>query len=209
MAADDIESKREILDGLKRRKHARELQAAKYGIGADPVVTIEIEDLTRDIKRLEREIQEEQQRLAAQTNARANPPGGAFDAFISYSRRDRDAVTKLVNRLRSDGFHLWVDEDQIGGGDPLRDVMVKGIQQSRCVICCLSPDYLQSKWATFESAVNQAIDPDNRRRRLIPVQIAPVAIPAEYAWLYCPDLTEPASWESEYQKTIKPLRASA
>lgn len=132
-----------------------------------------------------------------------------FDVFISYSRQDRPAVAKLIARLRADGFQLWVDEEQISGGDPLREAMVKGILQSRHVICCLSPTYLASKWGTFESAVNQALDPDNRQRRLIPVQIASVTIPSEYRWLYCPDLTDPDTWEEEYQKTIKHLRSSA
>lgn len=132
--------------------------------------------------------------------------GEQFDVFISYSRRDRKTVDKLLKRLRADGFQLWVDEEQIGGGDSLRKVIVNGILQSRHIIVCLSPAYLESKWTNFESAVTQALDPANQQRRLIPVKIAPVTIPAEYGWLYCPDFTNPDDWEQEYLKTIKNLR---
>ena len=129
-----------------------------------------------------------------------------FDVFISYSHADKKAVAKLINRLRTDGFTLWIDEEQIGGGDPLRQAMTSGIKQSQHVMCCLSISYLISKWGTFESAVNQALDPDNRNRRLIPVKIAAVDIPPEYKWLYCPDLTNSQTWEQEYQKATKHLR---
>src|SRR6266496_803756 len=119
----------------------------------------------------------------------ASKPSFIFDAFISYSRKNRDAVDQLIARLRADGFRLWVDEEQIGGGDPLGQGIVKGIKQSRHVIVCLSPSYLESEWTTFESAVNQTMDVANRARRLIPVQVASVEIAPEYSQYYCPDLT--------------------
>ncbi len=52
-----IERLRELIRANRRRLNQRQLQAAKYGIGADPAITIEIEDLTREIAKLERELQ--------------------------------------------------------------------------------------------------------------------------------------------------------
>ena len=129
-----------------------------------------------------------------------------YELFISYSHDDKEKVNLLIERLRADGFRLWVDEEQIGGGDQLRKVMVDGIKQSAHVMICLSPSYLEKKWTTFESAVNQAMDPDNRDHRTIPVIIEPCEIPAEYCWLCCPDLTSPVNWETEFQKAIKNIR---
>jgi transposase len=51
------EALRELIRANRRRLNQRQLQAAKYGIGADPAITIEIEDLTREIAKLERELQ--------------------------------------------------------------------------------------------------------------------------------------------------------
>lgn len=129
-----------------------------------------------------------------------------FDLFISYSHDDSEVVARLTRRLRKDGFSLWIDEEQIGGGDPLQKGMVEGIKKSDHVIAALSPSYLESKWTTFESAVNQAMDPDNRKRRLIPVMVKPCKIPEEYHWLYCPDLTGVKDWEAEYRKVTKTVR---
>ncbi|MBK9715867.1 MAG: CHAT domain-containing protein [Kouleothrix sp.] len=60
---DDEERRDRIaeLEGLikanKSRLYQRELQKARYGISADPSITIEVEDLTREIAKLERELQ--------------------------------------------------------------------------------------------------------------------------------------------------------
>ena len=54
--ASDIEALRELIRTNRRRLNQRQLQAAKYGIGVDPSISIEIEDLTKDIAKLEREL---------------------------------------------------------------------------------------------------------------------------------------------------------
>jgi hypothetical protein len=55
---DPIADLRELIRTTRRRLNQRQLQAAKYGIGADPSITIEIEDLTREIAKLERELKQ-------------------------------------------------------------------------------------------------------------------------------------------------------
>ncbi len=129
-----------------------------------------------------------------------------FDIFLSYSHVDAVKVGRLIQRLKSDGFTLWIDEEQIGGGDPLRRVMVEGIKKSAHVFVCLSTSYLESKWPTFETAVSQAMDPDNRKRRLVPIRIEPCNTPEEYAWLYCPNLADEPDWEKEYAKAVKNVK---
>ena len=56
--ASDIEALRELIRTTRRRLNQRQLQAAKYGIGADPSITIEIEDLTKESAKLERELKQ-------------------------------------------------------------------------------------------------------------------------------------------------------
>jgi hypothetical protein len=55
---EQIETLQELIRTTRRRLNQRQLQAAKYGIGADPSITIEIEDLTREIAKLERELRQ-------------------------------------------------------------------------------------------------------------------------------------------------------
>jgi hypothetical protein len=54
--AEEIQALRDLINTNRRRLNQRQLQAAKYGIGVDPAITIEIEDLTREIAKLERDL---------------------------------------------------------------------------------------------------------------------------------------------------------
>ena len=56
--AEQIANLQELIKVNRRRLNQRELQAAKLGLYADPVIPIEIEDLKREIARLERQVQE-------------------------------------------------------------------------------------------------------------------------------------------------------
>jgi hypothetical protein len=52
----EIANLRELIRTNRRRLNQRQLQAAKYGINVDPSISIEIEDLTKEIAKLEREL---------------------------------------------------------------------------------------------------------------------------------------------------------
>jgi hypothetical protein len=54
--AAEITTLRELIRANRRRLNQRQLQAAKYGIGVDPSISIEIEDLTKEIAKQEREL---------------------------------------------------------------------------------------------------------------------------------------------------------
>ena len=54
--ASEIEALRELIRANRRRLNQRQLQAAKYGIGVDPSISIEIEDLEKEITQLERKL---------------------------------------------------------------------------------------------------------------------------------------------------------
>jgi hypothetical protein len=54
--AEEIENLRDLIRTNRRRLNQRQLQAAKYGINVDPSISIEIEDLSKEIAKLEREL---------------------------------------------------------------------------------------------------------------------------------------------------------
>ncbi len=56
--AEQIATLQELIRTNRRRLNQRQLQAAKYGIGADPSISIEIEDLTKEIAKLEGELKQ-------------------------------------------------------------------------------------------------------------------------------------------------------
>jgi hypothetical protein len=52
MDKQDIEHRRKLLETLKERKYGRELQLAKLGVMADPIISMEIRDIEEQIKHL-------------------------------------------------------------------------------------------------------------------------------------------------------------
>jgi hypothetical protein len=72
MTNEEIEQKQDVLDALKRRLHEREIQAAKYGVSADPVIKIEIDDLRKEIAQLQVELSVHQKGNPLDTNHTEN-----------------------------------------------------------------------------------------------------------------------------------------
>jgi len=81
------------------------------------------------------------------------------DLFISYSRRDnaRGRVTELVERIKQDfasfaGRPLapFFDVTEIQGMEDWRQRILQGLRESRLLLACLSPTYLESDYCQWE-----------------------------------------------------------
>jgi hypothetical protein len=84
---------------------------------------------------------------AQHTNRAAPAPEHAFDAFISYSHQDMDAVDGLVDDLQSHrpDLRLFVDRIELKPGFAWQRHIFESLDRSRKVICVLSPAYVESK----------------------------------------------------------------
>lgn len=129
-----------------------------------------------------------------------------YDIFISYSHDDEAAVGALAERLRQDGYRIWLDENELAGGDELVNVIAEGIERSSHIMVCLSENYLKSKWGDFEGVVGQTLSITDRRRKLIPIKIGECDKPTKYKGLYIPNLSSPSRWEQEYLKAVKKIK---
>jgi len=58
MEAEELVRKRQILKDLRARRHERDVQAARFGVSADPIINSERTELAQQIAELEREISE-------------------------------------------------------------------------------------------------------------------------------------------------------
>ena len=83
----------------------------------------------------------------------------SYDIFISYSRRDNSdgRITNLVKRIEQDFEDFaerplvsFFDVDEIKGMDDWRHRILKGLQESRLFLACISPDYLKSTYCEWE-----------------------------------------------------------
>lgn len=111
--------------------------------------------------------------------------------FISYSKKDRDFVRRLVDdlHLRLPDVQVFYDM-MIVPGDSWADVLSAKIESADVVLAVLSPDYLASEWAKQESmvAIERHIrEPNTRFIPLLYRPCAPSRFLSSLTWI---DFTE-------------------
>jgi hypothetical protein len=83
----------------------------------------------------------------------------SYDLFVSYSRRDNPngRVTQLVERIKADfaafagrPLRPFFDLTEIHGMEDWRHRLMRGLRESRLLLLCLSPAYLQSEYCEWE-----------------------------------------------------------
>ena len=107
-----------------------------------------------------------------------------FDVFLSYSSKDKEKVRALAERLKQDGLRVWLDAWVIRPGDSIPLKIQQGLEQSRVLLMCMSPEYFASDWGRMEHLTLLFRDPTNAERRFIPLLIAecqPPDIIAQFA----------------------------
>ncbi|GAB1603875.1 uncharacterized protein LOC106868605 isoform X1 [Argonauta hians] len=62
--------------------------------------------------------------------------------FISYSIVDKESVWRIRDRLKEEGYQLWIDVDCIGPSN--LQAMASGIENAAVVLICMSEKYKQS-----------------------------------------------------------------
>ena len=111
--------------------------------------------------------------------ARSGGPSGRddrsalkYDAFISHSHADRDAVVCIAERLRKAGISYWLDAEQITFGDLIVGKIEDGLRDSRFVVTVLSAALVKSGWcrAEYGAVLNRELSGDVSRR-VIPLSL--------------------------------------
>ena len=69
-----------------------------------------------------------------------------YDVFLSHNWRDKPRVTRLAERLKEAGLHVWLDEWVIKPGDDIYLAVERGLEAARVQVLCLSPAALGSDW---------------------------------------------------------------
>ncbi len=119
--------------------------------------------------------------------AAVSPIGAAlpilYDVFISYRHGAPDGTfaRDLLVALEGRGYRVAIDERDFPANASFLQEMERCIRQSRFTVAILSTRYLGSGHCEEEAIVCKVLDMGDRRRRLIPLIIEPVALPA---WLF-------------------------
>ena len=106
-----------------------------------------------------------------------------YDVFISYRHGGEDArfARDLLDELERGGFAVAIDERDFRANESFLEEMERCIRQSRFIAAVVSPRYLESGNCNEEAVITKTMDMAERRRRLIPLLIGTVTMPA---WMY-------------------------
>jgi hypothetical protein len=110
-------------------------------------------------------------------------PRARYDVFLSYRHDGADLAfaRRLLDALEADGYRVAIDERDFPAHASFLLEMERCVRQSRFTVAVISSRYLTSDNCQEEAIICKVLDMGNRTRRLIPVIIEPVTLPA---WLY-------------------------
>lgn len=89
-----------------------------------------------------------------------------YDLFISYSRKDFEEVSALIEKIKAalPGISYWFDIDGIESGDEFEDKIISAIDSSSYVLFALSENSIDSQWTKDEVMYARNTD-----KKVIPV----------------------------------------
>src|SRR5579871_568740 len=120
-----------------------------------------------------------------------------FDVFLSHNANDKPRVRRLAERLVQAGLRVWFDEWNIRHGDVIALKVDEGLEQSRVMLLCVSPNALASGWVALERSTAIHRDPSNVGRRFIPLLLADCEMPDTLRRYKYADFREEAEVEFE------------
>jgi hypothetical protein len=93
----------------------------------------------------------------------------SYSAFISYANPDKAKAFEIAETLEQRGFRCWIAPRDVRAGQLYPDEIIRGIEQSRCLILVLSEAANKSVFVARE--VERAV---SRRKAVFPVRIEEV-----------------------------------
>jgi hypothetical protein len=117
--------------------------------------------------------------------------------FLSYARKDKAAVERIYNRLKTEGHKPWLDSSDILPGEDFRRAIEKGISESDLILPCLSANSVDRR-GFIQRELKQALDLWKERLEsdiyIIPVRLEACAAPDSLAKFQWVDLFTPDGW---------------
>ena len=99
------------------------------------------------------------------------------EVFISYAAKDRTRVLDLVERLRTAGVSVWIDQMGIEGATMWSQEIVAAIRSCNVLILAISENSAGS-----ENVVKEVALASEGRKRILPVYIEQAEIPESMAY---------------------------
>src|SRR5258706_2840108 len=131
----------------------------------------------------------------------------SYDVFLSHNAKDKPRVRRLAERLKLAGLRAWFDEWSVRSGDIISLKVDEGLDQSRVLLLCISPNALASNWVALERSTAIHRDPSNQGRRFIPLLLEDCDLPDTLRRYKYVDFREEA--EAAFAELVTACRAEA
>ncbi|MDP6795781.1 MAG: toll/interleukin-1 receptor domain-containing protein, partial [Verrucomicrobiota bacterium] len=99
------------------------------------------------------------------------------EVFISYASQDRARILDLVERLRTAGVSVWIDQMGIEGATMWSQEIVAAIRGCKVLILAIS-----GHAASSENVVKEVALASEGRKRILPVYLEQAEIPESMAY---------------------------
>ena len=86
--------------------------------------------------------------------------------FISYSRKNKRIVNKVVSQLRDTGFSVWIDTTGIESGEQFKQKIVDAIEGCEVFLYFASKESNSSPWTAKEIGIATSL-----KKRIIPIRL--------------------------------------
>ena len=130
-----------------------------------------------------------------------------YDVYISYSQANRPWVHDwLLPHLEDSGLRVCLDTRNFDVGVPELVNIENAVTLSRKILLVLTPAWLASEGAHFESLLIQAQDPAGIRRRTLPLMLEPCQPPQRISIYTHADFTDPGQWEVQLGRIVDAIR---
>jgi hypothetical protein len=125
-----------------------------------------------------------------------------YDVFISYRHggHDTEVARDLLVALEQRGYRVAIDERDFPANASFLQEMERCIRQSRFTVAVVSSRYLGSGHCEEEAILCKVLDMGDRQRRLIPILIEPVVMPAWLFGIVGIDCTKPDPLVDPFEK---------
>lgn len=108
--------------------------------------------------------------------------------FLSYTRKDGANVKALYQRLKSAGYHPWMDIEDILAGQDWEQVLIQAINDATFFLACLSTNSIDHRGVVQEE-IKQALQVWRRKLDddiyFIPIRLDDCQVPealAKFNW---------------------------
>ncbi|MEZ4314403.1 MAG: pentapeptide repeat-containing protein, partial [Polyangiaceae bacterium] len=129
------------------------------------------------------------------------------DVFLAAAFRDEAAAAEIRSKLEADGVRVLLETESSWGLPQGLHAMSAAARRARYIVPLFSPDFRDSMvWRALAESTEMQEEPQELRKRMLPVLLGASAWPSFFSGLKPFDFTSPAARDREYSRLLAAVR---